>query len=50
MRSEVEAFKWFELAAEEGSSDAQSNLGEIQCLLLQSILIGGWMNGLIAFL
>jgi len=34
-RSEVDAFKWFELAAEEGSSDAQCNLGEVRyCLLV----------------
>ncbi len=33
-RSEVDAFKWFELAAEEGSSDAQCNLGEVRYRLL----------------
>jgi TPR repeat protein len=30
LRSEVDAFKWFELAAKEGSSDAQCNLGEVR--------------------
>ena len=33
-RSEEDAFKWFELAAQEGSSDAQCNLGEMRYRLL----------------
>ena len=33
-RSKEDAFKWFELAAQEGSSDAQCNLGEMRYHLL----------------